>query len=351
MIRALLAISFSFAAASAMAAPSGASAVSDDLIKSLTKCSVDQTISRSPWEVKLPAGIRAEVISVESESPYCGGQHAALTMPSGRYFLGSPWLLTSYSGTREEKLKAFGWERMRASVSATIDSSKTEEGFHRVRIAQKTEYGDVITHGWIDPAGMLFLPGDFHRVTDDLAKSRHQAVQPLFATSPGRGPAVAKVTLVEFSDFQCPSCKASSAYLAPILARYDGKIRYVRVDYPLMSHHPWAFAAAAAGRAIYRQSPDAFWKYKNWVYENQADLSIFTLEDFASNFAKDNELDVDRYGSDVVSAGLRSEILSGIALASTINVSATPSFVINGVVVDPGRDGASLESYLETLLK
>lgn len=351
MRRALLAISLSFAAASVLGATAGPSAVSDELIKSLTKCSVDQTISRSPWDVKLPAGIRAEVISVESESPYCAGQHAALTMPAGRYFLGSPWLLTSWSGSREEKLKAFGWERMRASVSATIDSGKTEEGFHRVRLAQKTEYGDVITHGWIDPAGMLFLPGDFHKTTDDLAKRRHETVQPLFATSPASGPAVAKVTLVEFSDFQCPSCKASSTYLAPILAKYDGKVRYVRVDYPLMSHHPWAFAAAAAGRAIYRQNPEAFWKYKNWVYENQADLSIFTLEDFAANFAKDHELDVDRYGSDVVSTGLRSEILAGIAVASTINVSATPSFLVNGVVVDPGRDGASLDSYLATLLK
>ncbi len=351
MRRTLLAISCLFAAASAMAADSSPSAVSDNLVRSLTRCSVDLTISRTPWEVRLPTGIKAEVISIESASPYCGGQHAALTMPSGRYFLGSPWLLTSYSGSREEKLKAFGWERMRASVSAIIDPKKKEEGFHHVRMSQKTEYGDVVTEGWIDPAGMIFLPGGFHKPADELSKLRHDAVKDLFATSPSSGPADANVTLVEFSDFQCPSCKVSSTYLAPILAKYQEKVRYVRVDYPLMSHHPWAFAAAAAGRAIYRQNPEAFWKFKDWVYENQADLTIFTLDDFASNFVKDHELDGERYGRDVISPALRSEILSGVAVASTIQVSATPSFLVNGVMVDPGRDGAALDSYLATLVK
>ncbi len=343
-------IAFSFAVASAIAVNASASAVSDNLIKSLTRCAVEQKISREPWEARLPSGIKAEVISVESESPYCGGQQAALTMPSGRYFLGKPWLLSSYTGTREEKLKAFGWEQMRASVSATIDAAKTEEGFHRVRLAQKTEYGDVVTEGWIDPAGMIFLPGEFHKTTDDLATRRHEAVKGLFAASPSSGPASAKVTLVEFSDFQCPSCKTSSAYLAPILEKHKGKIRYVRVDYPLMSHHPWAFAAAASGRAIYKQNPDAFWKYKNWVYDNQADLSIFTLEDFSANFVKDHDLDVERYGRDVISPALRSEILAGVGVASKINVAATPSFLVNGVMVDPGRNGAALDEYLATLV-
>ena len=336
--------------ASATSAQS-ASAVSDAVVRSLTHCSVAATISREPWDIRLPAGIKAEVISIESESPYCGGQHAALSMPSGRYFLGAPWLLSGYQGTREEKLKAFGWERLHGTYVATIDPKTSEEGFHKVTLAQRTEYGDVVTSGWIDPAGTIYLPGSFHKPADDLARGRLDAISRLFAVSPSIGPADAKVTLVEFSDFQCPSCKSSNSYVKSILSKYDGRIRYVRIDFPLMSHHPWAFAAAASGRAIYKQDPAAFWKYKDWVYTNQAELSIFSLEDHSSNFVKDHDLNAERYARDVVSPAVRSEILAGMAAASTIRIAATPSFVVNGVIVDPGRDGAALQAYLATLLK
>lgn len=348
--RFLAILTFSAAAASATFAQSG-SAVSDSVVRSLTHCSTAATISREPWDIRLPSGIKAEVITVESDSPYCGGQHAALSMPSGRYYLGAPWLLNAYQGTREEKLKAFGWERLHGTYAATIDPKTTEEGFHKVRLAQKTEYGEVVTSGWIDPAGTIYLPGSFHKPSDDLARMRLDAMKNLFAVSPSLGPADAKVTLVEFSDFQCPSCKASSSYVKSILSKYDGRIRYVRIDLPLMSHHPWAFAAAASGRAIHKQDPAAFWKYKDWVYDNQAELSIFSLEDHSANFVADHDLDAKRYAREVVSPELRSEILAGMAAASTIRVAATPSFVVNGVIVDPGRDGAALDAYLATLLK
>jgi protein-disulfide isomerase len=210
----------------------------------------------------------------------------------------------------------------------------------------KTEYGDIVTEGWIDKAGLLYIPGDLHPANADVAKSRFARAQKVIDSSPSTGPMTAAITVVEFSDFQCPSCRSASSYVKPVLAKYANKIRYVRVDYPLISSHPWAFAASAAGRAIHRQKPELFWKYKDWVYENQSELSIFTVEDFARAFVQDNGLDVARFNKEMASPEVRAQILAGIATGSAIDIAATPTFMVNGVFVDPGARGAALDSYL-----
>jgi protein-disulfide isomerase len=131
-----------------------------------------------------------------------------------------------------------------------------------------------------------------------------------------------------------------------VLRKYGDKIRYVRVDFPIMSHHPWAFGASAAARAIYRQNPDLFWKFKDWVYENQDSLSTFTLDEFAVNFVKDHGLDVARYDKDLSSAEVRNQVLSNVSLAHAVDVGATPTFMVNGVFVDPGQNGAAIDAYI-----
>ena len=329
------------AAPAAKPAPAG---VTDDLIKSLTRCSVPISISRQPLDWRMPQGVKAEVILVQSDSAFCANQMAAITLPSGRFFLGGPWPLADVPGTREEKIKTFAWTRMKETVVPKIDAQKID-GFQKVTLTHKTEYGNMTSEGWIDSAGLIFLSGDLFQPGVDIPKQRAAAIQKVSGT-PSTGPLTAAVTLVEFSDFQCPSCRAGNSYMKQILRKYGDKIRYVRVDFPIMSHHPWAFGAAAAGRAIYRLSPEAFWKFKDWVYENQDSLSTFTLDEFAVNFVKDNGLDVARYDKDLNSAEVKSQILSNVGLAHDIDVGATPTYMVNGVFIDPGQNGQAIDSYL-----
>src|SRR5437763_7536040 len=84
---------------------------------------------------------------------------------------------------------------------------------------------------------------------------------------PGFGPANAPVTIVEFGDLQCPSCRAEAPVLRQLLPElYPGKLRIVFKDYPLESIHPWARSASIAARCIFRQNHDAFWKFYDWDY-------------------------------------------------------------------------------------
>ena len=347
---ALAAVVTSVALGSFAAPATRSTKVPDEVFRKMTLCSAPVKISREPLKQALPAGLRAEVIRLESDSYYCANQYVAIVAPSGRFYVGGPWFLDGLKGTREEKIKAFAWSQMKQSYSATVDS-RISDGLNHVVLSQRTDYGVIKTEGWIDQAGTIFIPGDFNAPGADLTSLRLTRMNRVLEHSPTRGPSMARVSLVEFSDFQCPSCRASAAYMKPVLQKYKDRIRYVRVDMPLISHHPWAFPAAIAGRAIYRQNPDAFWKFKDWVYENQSELTLFTLDDFAMNFVKDHSLDVGRYKTDVSSPEVRNQLLNSVGTASAIGISGTPSFMVNGVMLDPGADGKAIDQYLAAQLQ
>ena len=88
------------------------------------------------------------------------------------------------------------------------------------------------------------------------------AVKLNIENQPAFGPPGAPVTIVEFGDLECPSCRAEAPLLRQLIPElYPGKVRVVFKDYPLESIHPWARAASIAGRCVFRQNKDAFWKF------------------------------------------------------------------------------------------
>ncbi len=88
------------------------------------------------------------------------------------------------------------------------------------------------------------------------------------STAGSRGPANAAVTVVEFSDFQCPTCRQLHNVLREVAPNYP-QVRFVFKDFPLAQIHPWALTAALAARCVHQQNPDAFWKVHDAIYDNQ----------------------------------------------------------------------------------
>jgi protein-disulfide isomerase len=311
----------------------------------------DLKLGKTAFPARMPAGMTAFIVEAQSARPTCTGQYLAVTTNNGSFYFGMPWVLEGIEGASlEEKLKNFAWTRMQENMTAVVDRQRTRDGLYRVTLFETTERGRVPLTGVVDPDGRIFFMGDFRAATADASSARLKAFEPVVANAPSRGAEKPAVTVVEFSDFQCPSCKYASAYLDPILEKYGDRVRYVRYDLPLMGSHPWAFAAAQAGRAIYKQKPDVFWEYKKQVYSNQDKLSAFTFDDFARGFAEDHDLDMTKYDADVSSAEIRDEILKGVGTAFSNEIRATPTFMVNGVFVDAG-DGKPLEEYVAGLLK
>lgn len=141
--------------------------------------------------------------------------------------------------------------------------------------------------------------------------------------APSRGEKDAKITIVEWSDFQCPFCNRVEPTLQQIEREYGDSVRIVFKHLPL-EIHPDARAAHAAAEAAHRQGK--FWPMHDRIFANQRDLRPETLE----GYAKEIGLDLDRYRRDVASPDVKKTIEEDLAQAQKLGVTGTPSFFING---------------------
>lgn len=309
------------------------------------------TVTFDELNVKLPPRFTGKMVKIESPNHVCDGQFAAIVSPAGNLLVGAPWLIEGEEGrTPQDKLKSFAWRNMQEVVEVVVEPKRTVDGLFPTTILQTTENGKMPMQGALDEDGRVFFFGSFRPMNGDVRAARAKSYEPFIANSPAKGGSSPAVTIVEFSDFQCPSCQRAAGYLEPILAKHGDKVRYVRYDLPL-DGHAWAFPAALAGRAIYRQKPELFWEYKKQVYANQAGMNAFTFWDWARAFAEDNDLDMAKYDADLADQALKDEILKGAGFAFVNDIRATPSYLVNGALVHAGQDGTPLATYVDALLK
>jgi protein-disulfide isomerase len=167
------------------------------------------------------------------------------------------------------------------------------------------------------------------------------------ANQPSFGPANAAVTIVEFGDFECPSCRAEAPILRQLLPSFQpGKVRVVFKDYPLESIHPWARAASDAARCVYRQNPQAFWKLYDWFYDTQDEITPANLSDKVGAWAGKNGVDSMQLGRCISTKAADPEVAKNIAEGHALNVTGTPSLFINGRKIT-GVDFSTLQQILQ----
>lgn len=165
-----------------------------------------------------------------------------------------------------------------------------------------------------------------------LAQSESTPVQLNVDNQPSFGPANAPVTIVEFGDFECPSCRAEAPLMRQLLPElFADKVRIVFKDYPLESIHPWARAAAIAGRCVYRQDPRAFWKFYDWDYENQDDITVENLKSKVLAWAASNGIRSAPLESCIDSKATTAEVDRNIAEGKAAGVRGTPTLFVNGL--------------------
>ncbi len=141
--------------------------------------------------------------------------------------------------------------------------------------------------------------------------------------APIRGAESAKVTVVEWADFQCPFCVRVNPTLEKIAEEYGDKVRFGFKHLPL-SMHSKARAAHQASEAAHRQGK--FWEMHDRIFANPKDLS----EETYLRYANEMGLDIEKYKSDFSSSSVRKVIDADLAKARELGVSGTPSFFING---------------------
>lgn len=164
----------------------------------------------------------------------------------------------------------------------------------------------------------------------------NEAFDPL---APARGPKEAPVTIVEFSDFQCPYCSRSYATMKQLMQRYPTQIKWVFRDFPLPIHQD-AQPAAVAARCAAEQSK--FWEMHDLLFQNQRDLSAAALTRYGAEVGLKKEAYEACRASGKASAGIQKDLEAG----QEFGVTGTPAFFINGRFLNGARP---IESFTDII--
>lgn len=144
---------------------------------------------------------------------------------------------------------------------------------------------------------------------------------------PSQGTATAPVTIVMFSDFQCPACAAAHPVLKKVIVEYPNKIRFVERDFPLTQIHENAFRAALAAGAANAQGK--FFEYVELLYNNQTRLDAASLKEYAAKIGLDRK----RFDADLDSEKYAAEVRKDLEDGKRYGIGGTPTIFVNGVKV------------------
>jgi protein-disulfide isomerase len=179
------------------------------------------------------------------------------------------------------------------------------------------------------------------------------------ADRPVKGNPDAKVTIVNYDDFECPFCaRMHSTLMTEILPQYKDKIRIVYKDYPLLQIHPWAQHAANDANCLAKENSNAYWALADYLHTNQRAInasqqnlpaSFAEIDRQTLDFGKQNGADLPRLQA-CLKAQSDAIVKASMAEGDKIGVNATPTVFINGERLEGAMDADEVKSALNRQL-
>lgn len=201
------------------------------------------------------------------------------------------------------------------------------EGLSEVDLVMSTPQGQQSNKIYVSSDGKHAVVGDiipfgsrpFDATNAELQKG---------VNGPARGPATAPVTIVEFSDLQCPHCKEAEPIMDKLLGE-EKNVKLIYQNFPLPSHD-WAQKAAAYADCVGRDKNDAFWKYIGSVFESQTDINAANADEKLTALADKAGVK----GTDIAVCAAKPDTTSrvehSLALGKSVDVNSTPTVFVNG---------------------
>jgi protein-disulfide isomerase len=227
-------------------------------------------------------------------------------------------------------------------VSSPKESSV--EGLMEVTVTLKTSGNTENVQMYVSKDGKFLIRGDIADLSKDPLAGNRDLLD--IKDSPALGNANAPVTIVEFSDFQCPVCRALHDSMRDVLAHHQGQIRLIFKDYPIEQLHPWARTAALAGRCAYQQQPAAFWKVYDAIYDGQDLISPSNAWNKMLDFAEQAGLNADTFKACMAAPEPGAAIDASKANGQKLEITSTPTVFVNGRRMI-GADPRMLEQFVQ----
>jgi protein-disulfide isomerase len=266
------------------------------------------------------------------------GQQSAAAAPNSGTAAASPMQKNIEAYLRH--LYAFGPD---VKMSVGVPKEAGVQGILEVNIKVTIGENKEDAKFYISKDGKFLFRGDMSDMTKDPLAEARSLMQ--LKDAPSVGDAKAPVTLVEYSDFECPVCKSLHDALRGLLPKYAGKVRVVFKDFPIEQIHPWARTAAIAGRCTYQQDPKAFWKMYDLIYDNQEIISAANAWTKMMDYADQAGLNAENFKACMASAEPGAAVDASRANGLQVDVNSTPTVFVNGRRM-VGADSRLLEQYI-----
>ncbi len=224
-----------------------------------------------------------------------------------------------------------------ALTAATKAAPVTDAQEHAFYDSQKAQMSQSFAQ--IEPKIKLFLQNQAdeqsRRKYLDTLRAKYKAfvnLEPMReqvdASGPQRGPAAARVTIVEFSDFECPYCGRFTPVLKQLQSAYPTQVRLVYEYFPLSSIHPSAQKAAEAAACANNQGK--FWEMHDTLFAEQSSLDLGSLKEKARRLG----LDAKQFDDCLDSGAASATVAADVAAGQKLGIAATPASFVNGRFVD-----------------
>jgi len=242
-------------------------------------------------------------------------------------------------------------EGFTSDVQFSIDDPipSAYQGYFRV-VAHLTKGRNRIDRVYyVTPDGQRFISGAIWDLHDSPFLD---TLQHLPTDGPSFGPADAKVTIVVFSDFECPYCRQLAKTLRDNLPqKFPNDVRVIYKDFPIDSIHPWAHAAAEAAHCIADQKIPAFWAFHDWIFDHQQELNPSNLREKTLAFAKDNGLNTAKAATCIDTHASAPAVDQSLKAGEGLQIEQTPTLFINGRTVGGAISWEQLQSLIDMELK
>ena len=206
--------------------------------------------------------------------------------------------------------------------AAIVNAVKVGKGSaDAIEVAKATRWGHQVEHKLLDDPVQIEVRG-----------------------APTTGPANARITLVEFSDFQCPFCSKASQQIGAILKAYPNDVKLVFKQFPL-DNHPQAMISAQASLAAWNQGK--FWQLHDLMFANRTQLSPDAIHFWADSL----KLDMKKFDADLNSLAVKKQVIKDLEDGEKAGVEGTPTLYIDGQRYNGELDLAKIKPVIDEELK
>jgi protein-disulfide isomerase len=214
-----------------------------------------------------------------------------------------------------------------------------------------------------DDAQLWLLATEAYDVSRDVAElqteqaereaRRKDELAAAIEGDPVRGNPDAPVTIVEYSDFQCPYCERGYQTMEEVLEKYPEDVKFVFQHFPLTQIHPWAMPAAIATECAANQSDEAFWVLHDAYFQNQKALTPANVAEKSKEFLAETGIDLAQWETCVTDAdseahqAARAAVEADLAKGQELGVTGTPGFFVNGEFLNGAQPLSAFEPLIQ----